>query len=205
MDKELIKIFVEGPADRQFLKDYILTKYDIIIKKEQIIETKGWNQIYSEGELIKNTMYRNTESGGVNLLIFDADENFGTRLAQIETWKNNFNLSFEQFLWPNHASTGDLETVLENIININNKPIFDCWESYETCLQYISIENRNEPLTTPARKTKIYGYLEALLGNSKSEKKKIKEPNRDYTNQDFWNLNSQYLNPLKDFLNPKFI
>ena len=57
------------------------------------------------------------------------------------------------------------------------------------------------PLTTPAKKTKIYGYLEALLGESKSQKELIKEANRNYDNTQHWNLDAEYLEPLKEFLN----
>ena len=54
-------------------------------------------------------------------------------------------------------------------------------------------------VTTPAEKTKIYGYLEALLGESKSQKELIKEANRNYENPQHWNLDSEYLKPLKVF------
>jgi hypothetical protein len=56
------------------------------------------------------------------------------------------------------------------------------------------------PLTTPAKKTKIYGYLEALLGTSESDKKKIKEREREYHNALHWNLDAEYLSSLKEFL-----
>jgi hypothetical protein len=56
------------------------------------------------------------------------------------------------------------------------------------------------PLTTPAKKTKIYGYLEALLGETKSQKELIKEANRNYENPQHWNLEAEYLEPLKAFL-----
>ena len=56
-------------------------------------------------------------------------------------------------------------------------------------------------LTTPAKKTKIYGYLEALLGTSKREKELIKEKERNYKNTQHWNLDAEYLEPLREFLN----
>lgn len=56
------------------------------------------------------------------------------------------------------------------------------------------------PLTIPAKKTKIYGYLEALLGTSKREKELIKEKERDYENAQHWNLDAEYLEELKLFL-----
>jgi len=60
-------------------------------------------------------------------------------------------------------------------------------------------------LTTPAKKTKIYGYLEALLGESKNEKKKIKEKERDYENTLHWDLDAEYLERLKEFLTKSLI
>ena len=50
-----------------------------------------------------------------------------------------------------------------------------------------------------AKNTKIYGYLEALLGETKSQKELIKEANRNYENPQHWNLDAEYLEPLKAF------
>ena len=55
-------------------------------------------------------------------------------------------------------------------------------------------------LTIPAKKTKIYAYLETLLGTSKTQKKLIKDANRNYKNTQHWNLDAEYLEPLKEFL-----
>ena len=102
---------------------------------------------------------------------------------------------------PNNKDAGALEDLLENIINPNNQPIFDCWEDYEKALVELDIPDRTPPpLTTPAKKTKIYGYLEALLGSTKDEKELIKERNRKYENVQHWNLDAEYLEPLKEFL-----
>ena len=51
-----------------------------------------------------------------------------------------------------------------------------------------------------AKNIKIYGYFEALLGESKSQKELIKEANRNYENPQHWNLDSEYLEPLRSFL-----
>jgi len=42
--------------------------------------------------------------------------------------------------------------------------------------------------------------LEALLFQSESEKKKIKEREREYDNALHWDLDAEYLLPLKEFL-----
>ena len=51
---------------------------------------------------------------------------------------------------------------------------------------------------------KIYGYLEALLGETKSQKELIKEANRNYENPQHWNLDAEYLKPLRKFLETTF-
>ncbi len=203
----IVKIFVEGIADIKFLKDYILEKYDTTLTHgEDIIETRGWTNIRSEidGELVRNKMSQNSENDGVNLVIFDADSDYIDRLNELNEWGIEYGLDFKIFLWPNNKECGDLETLLERIINPINKPIFDCWENYESCLLQKEIEGRDHPLTIPAKKTKIYGYLEALLGETKSQKKKVKEENRNYKNKTHWDLDSEPLNDLKLFLDEYF-
>ena len=202
--KKPVKIFVEGKTDKKFLKDYfqhIFSEFEIF--DENIIDSGGWTNITSQkeqGETIRNQMQRNTADDGVNFMIFDADEDFSTRKDDIEQWRAKNNLNFDFFLFPNNTDSGDLEDLLEKIITDQNQPIFDCWESYETCLQEHASKIIGKKMTTPAKKTKIYGYLEALLGESNKEKEKLKEKNRDYRNIAHWNLDTDYLKPLKEFL-----
>ncbi|MDR0612248.1 MAG: hypothetical protein LBG45_01965 [Dysgonamonadaceae bacterium] len=192
-----VKIFVEGIADEKFLLDYIEHILpESAIKNYTIINAEGWGI----NKKTQQIMQRNTDEGGVNLVVFDADIDFEDKKKEIEKWKTDFHLSFELFLFPNNRDNGTLENLLEEIIPEKNRPISDCWEGYEKCLKSKTIEGREKPLTTPAKKTKIYGYLEALLGDSKREKVKIKEKERDYGNIDHWDLGAAYLNPLKEFL-----
>ena len=110
-------------------------------------------------------------------------------------------LDFELFLLPNNQDAGALEDLLENIINPNNQPVMDCWQTYEGELAKVWIPTKTPPtLTIPAKKTKIYAYLETLLGTSKTQKKLIKDANRNFENILHWNLNAEYLEPLKGFL-----
>ena len=91
--------------------------------------------------------------------------------------------------------------MLEKIINPNNQPVMDCWETYEGELEKVRIPTKTPPtLTIPAKKTKIYAYLETLLGKSRSQKKLIKDPIRNYENTLHWNLDAEYLDELKEFL-----
>nr|WP_321377924.1 DUF3226 domain-containing protein [uncultured Bacteroides sp.] len=202
-----IKIFVEGIADIRFIENYVDFLYGIKLSKNDAIETKGWNNLITQkgtGQAYINQMNINSDNGGINLVIFDADTDAETRRSDILKWKKENSLDFELFLFPNDKDTGALEDLLEQIINPKNSSIFGCLSDYEMCLGGSKIEGRTEPLTTPAKKTKIYGYLEALLGKARKEKDLIKEANRNYLNEDHWNLSSEALNPLKDFLDKYF-
>lgn len=205
--KKRFRVFVEGDADKKFLTDYYHHLFQEEAPQYSINHTGdlrgdkagGYKKLSDEINI--REMRINEDQGGVNLVIFDADNDFEARRRELEAVKEQYHVEFELFLLPNNQDAGALEDLLENIINPNNKPIMECWEHYEDELVQLDIPGRTPPpLTIPAKKTKIYGYLEALLGESKREKEMIKEKNRDYTEPLHWNLNAEYLKPLKEFL-----
>ncbi len=193
-----VAIFVEGIADKKFVEDYLKhINGRELSSNVHIAEMGGIGKL----EITKPVFLINDKSGVKNILILDADEDYENRRNEIDTWIATLGISIDYFLFPNGSTEGDLELLLQEIINTNNKAIFDCWSSYEGCLSskenIYSIDNR---YTTPATKTKIYAYLEAMLGDSKSQKEKIKEKERNYLEANHWNLNHPYLDPLKSFL-----
>lgn len=197
--KQEFNIFVEGVADARFIKQYIGHLFGDVVTDERLVILKGWDNLKTEASALR--MRSMSANGGVNLVIVDADKDFQIRKDEIAKWQQANKVQFELFLLPNNHDAGTLEDLLENIINPNNRPIFDCWEHYEQELVQTDIPGRTPPpLTTPAKKTKIYGYLEALLGETKSQKELIKEANRNYENTQHWNLDAEYLEPLKAFL-----
>lgn len=205
-------IFTEG-HDRKFLLDYIEVEFRTslnaipnseggIKKLDCITSTGGWTQLKSE--TYRDKMKQNTANNIINLVIFDADTasnggGFATRKAEIEAWKTTYGLNFELFLFPNNSIDGAFESLLEQIINPQNAPVFDCWKKFEDCLPTKTACTKT-PLTIPAKKSKIYAYMEVLHGETKSEKDKVKDPNRNFKNTQHWNLNAAALKPLKDFL-----
>lgn len=197
--KKEFNIFVEGVADARFIKQHIGHLFGDVVTDERLVILKGWDNLKTEASALR--MRSMSANGGVNLVIVDADKDIDARRKEIQDWKQEHGVEFELFLLPNDKDAGTLEDLLENIINPNNRPIFDCWEHYEQELVQTDIPGRTPPpLTTPAKKTKIYGYLEALLGETKSQKELIKEANRNYENPQHWNLDSEYMEPLKAFL-----
>ena len=190
---------MEGVADARFFKQYICHVFEEEVADERIVILKGWDNLKTEASAAR--MRSMSANEGVNLVIVDADMDFQARKDEIAKWQKENEVDFELFILPNNQDTGALEDLLENIINPNNRPILDCWEDYEEELVKLNIPGRTPPpLTTPAKKTKIYGYLEALLGESKSQKELIKEVNRNYEEALHWNLDAEYLKPLKEFL-----
>jgi len=210
------RIFVEGEGDVKFISDYIShikpnlnivkikkTQYNIYSANNAnnpiaIIQASGgWTNI--NNTLI--TKYCDTNDNV--LLIFDADtDDNGGGYYRREKEIKDYALPLDGiFLFPNNKDDGALEDLLENIINQANKPVFDCWKKFEDCLRNDATEKIGKELTIPAQKSKIYVYLESLLGKTKKEKDKVKDKDRDYTNAEHWNLDSEVLEPLKKFLN----
>lgn len=199
------QIIVEGDADKKFFEDYYHHIFGEKAPKSSIThpgkdgDTGGYQKLKSEDAI--GLMRQNTDMGGINLVIFDADEDTEARRSELLVIKEEFGVEFELFLLPNDKDAGALEDMLENIINPNNQQVMDCWQSYEEELGEVRIPTKIPPtLTIPAKKTKIYAYLETLLGTSKTQKKLIKDANRKYENAQHWNLDAEYLEPLKEFL-----
>ena len=201
--KDTYRIFVEGIADKRFIEQLLESVFSQNIPSDNIIKTDGYTNLTATNkeQTFINEMLRTTDDGGINLVIFDADSDCERRRTELLDWKRRSKVDFELFLLPDNANSGELEDLLMQTINPVNQPVMECWNKYEDSLKNVSLPWRGEmPLTLPAKKTRIYAYLEALLGASNSEKEKIKEKNRDYKNKDHWDLQAQALSGLTAFL-----
>ena len=198
-------ILVEGEADKRFLENYYHHLFQekapagSIMHPGKDSDTGGYTKLRKEDSI--NALRQNTDAGGKNLVIFDADDDCEARRKELLAIREEFGVEFELFLLPNNKDAGELEDMLEQIINPNNQPVMDCWATYEGELEKVRIPTKTPPtLTIPAKKTKIYAYLETLLGKTRSQKKLIKDANRNYENTEHWNLDAEYMEPLKEFL-----
>lgn len=193
------KFFVEGVADKRFLEDYLDFLFAVRPESNDIISCTGWPSLGSEA--VVNELRKNSDKGGVNLVIFDGDNNPTQRRLELGNNGKENKVSFRLFLLPDNSHPGALEELLIAVMNPVNKPVNDCWKRYENDLGKQSIPWKNPPSPTiPAKKTQIYAYLEALLGETRQEKKLIKEAERNYQNQNHWDLSTKGLEALCLFL-----
>ncbi|MCW4468511.1 hypothetical protein OGH69_06020 [Flavobacterium sp. MFBS3-15] len=176
-----VVLFGEGKADGKFLKDYV--KYHFGIEDIEYVDVKGKDSIH----LGKNYFLQNTDQGGINLLIFDADSDFQAAMNNINEQKDKTGIEFEVFLFPNNSDTGALEELLKRMTIEEHQGIFECFDVLDKCLT-----SKNNNYEVPDLKIQIYSYLSF-------QKLEAKEPVRDYT-LSCWNLDAEYGNPLKEFL-----
>lgn len=179
-----VTIFVEGKADQRFIEDFVSfhfgnEKLEII----SFVDVKGKDRLH----IVKNNFVINTDQEGINLLLFDADGNFKDRVEELEKQKQNLEIDFELFLFPNDKDNGDLETLLLNLTAEKHLGIFECFSPFNDCLL-----NKNSAYNVPSLKTQIYSYLSF-------QNLEPQEKDRNYL-LDCWNLKNEYAIPLTDFL-----
>ncbi|HKK76873.1 MAG TPA: DUF3226 domain-containing protein [Saprospiraceae bacterium] len=198
----MTRIFVEGKEDKHFIEKYLeFLSEKIELTAFEIIPIGGWTKLH----LVKNKFKENSDSGGKNLLIFDADtDNNGgglkKRLSELNTEKSKLDIEFEAFLLPNNAIDGDFELLLEKIINSDHAILLECYTKYEDCLSSSLINSEGTlRYNLPIRKAKIYSYVDAFP-KSRKEQEAFKKGNFFYENPDIWNLECEFLEPLKKFL-----
>lgn len=206
-------IWVEGKADQKFLSDLMKVWFGLNFhlkdfscrdeaKKIDIrIQDLGGKNAFLTPK-ISSLFNQNIQQGVQNMVIIDADKIVAQR-EMLEKVKQELNMDFPCFLLPDNNSSGELEDLLEQIIHPENHVIFGCWSNYEACVgQYDNPARPGFKLSIPAKKSKIYSYLEVLLGETDSEKELAKDPKRDFTNTQHWILNHEQppLKPLYEFL-----
>ena len=150
--KETYRIFVEGIADKRFIEQLVESIFNEPVPSGFVIKTEGCSKLTSPTteQTFINEMKRTTADDGVNLVIFDADTNCEKRRKELLDWKRRSQVDFELFLFPDNINNGELEDLLQGIINPENQPVMECWNKYEDSLKNVSLPWRGEmPLTLP--------------------------------------------------------
>jgi hypothetical protein len=189
------RIFTESNADIKFLKDYISSIYDIALDDSYFDILGSWSG-YKPGGSVKKSIRENYDNEKNTILIVDADDNFEERREEIITDFEKFDIPISLFLFPNNNGVRNLETLLAEIAI--ERQVIQCFEQYENCIQNYNL---------PVLKSKIYAYLDALIPENEKANYKTdprRDELRDYTNNAHWNLEHEYLQPLRNFLSPFF-
>lgn len=206
----MLKIFCEGIGDQIFIADFIESQFQIqfdrvidrktnsvSIKNEniEIIPIDGCKQI--KKIVIKQLFVNNSELGGKNILIFDADytgvngnngfENCNIMIENLKEHQSN-PIEFSHYLWPNNKDDGLFENLLDKIIPTDKYCVVGCLESNLSCLNLLKEQHS---IKVPGIKEKINSYLHLF-----SQPTKLIE--RSYKN-DFWHLDTTICEELSFF------
>ncbi len=205
----MVKIYIEGKnkkvPESEFLRA-ILDHIGIPGEKYEFVHTNGYTSLLDAANGVNVEIMRaNSDSGGKNLVVFDADtmlNNGGFEKRQKELLEKGkaLGLSFELFLWPNNGKDGDVEVLMESIARKDLYPeFFDCFSKYEHCISQRK-NDKGEPFyTTPNRKGKLHTYFNSLpISNIK--KSKFGCGVWRWTDASIWNLDADSLRPIKEFL-----
>lgn len=148
---------------------------------------------------LQSKMMQNQLEGDAVCVLFDADEtaNGGGYAVRREV----INKTLEQmgirdvdlFLWPNNQDDGDFEMMLEHIVKRGEHSLFfDCFGDYEKCVA--------SKYKTPNRKSKFHTFISSQKDLNKKQRDKLGSGNWLFDDSRFWNIDSNYLEVLKDFL-----
>lgn len=168
----------------------------------EVVGINGWTNITHQSYDFR----QNTDEGGTNIVIFDADEEyngggFEKRRASLDILKKEAAIEFELFLWPNNKDDGDFELLLSKVINADHQCLLDCYDEFEDNVR--KHDPNSEKYVTPGRKGKMYTY-ETLHKGLQDFKDDIKDGIWHFDNPEYWNLDAEQLTSLVDFLTPYF-
>lgn len=198
------KIFIEAESKKTseyYFLEAIIRKFFPAIEV-QFIFMKGVDNLFNQP--ILNEIKKANIEGSQVLVLVDADSEekkwgYKRRKDWIEEGMKEHDVSFPYFIYPNNQNDGLVETLMEAAaLYAPNKVFFDCYTDYETCL-------KNSKYNIPSLKGKVYAYAEAqtIYDIQKGERipliNKINSGDWLFDNPDYWNLDVENLQPLKDF------
>lgn len=205
----MVQIFIEGHdkkvPESEFL-NAILKHLGVLSDRYEIMPTSGYKNLMDSDDASNIGLMRaNTDVGGKNLVVFDADTadnngGYDVRRNELLKRKEELGLEFDLFLWPDNKSDGDVEVLMESIARKDLYPeFFDCFGKYEHCVSQRKNEDGSCFYTTPNRKGKLHTYFNSIP-ISKIKKNKFGRGEWLWEDKNIWNLDAESLKPIKEFL-----
>ena len=203
------KIFIEaghkGTTEYNFIQT-ILVKY--FQRKEYEIVTMGCAENLFNETNMNIISKANTKNVQV-LVLVDADTvkkgwGYNKRKEWIEKGISKYKVSFQYFIYPNNQGDGDVEVLMESSARKDlHEYFFNCFNKYKECIVKRKDEREQSIYNSPDLKTELHAYIKAQT--EYDVKNKIRKPldinngNYLFDNTDYWNLDVENLQPLKDF------
>lgn len=179
MTQKDVCFLVEGDMDRKLIEALIsyLTNKNEIEKDSVSFTVKaigGWSAYRNEDVISQVRIHRK------RVLIVDADKDFDRRRQELSTDKESGVLdAADFFMIPNDIDTGTIENIVSRIAR--NQHFISCFMNYKECVGVeIGVHSIN------------YAYAECF-GITKLDQ-------LDFGSTDLFNLDNEYLSPLKDFV-----
>ncbi|MCR9253574.1 MAG: hypothetical protein NXI20_24375 [bacterium] len=217
----IINIYVEGKGDILFIGQFLEKHFSLNFNYQ--LNTFEASSIENEPKINIRVLDSSDSNGGIdskklrnlldeiknvniplgieNIILLDADTEdhsnppggYSSRSEYLQLMQEE--VEFEYFLMPNNQDDGNLENLLHHLISNGGKSFYECLDNYINCLRAIQNETSANGVLeiSDFNKQKIEWYVYLMGG------KAMRSSNRNYLDEEFWNLDSEALDPLKSF------
>ncbi len=168
-----------------------------------IIPIDGIGNLFNNSNM--NLMRLHSAKREKDIVIVDTDfpkngGGYADRKKHIEEQAVSESVAFNLFLFPNNSDDGIFENLLETIARKDkHKLFFDCFSDYENCMKSQKDCDGNPVYQVPNLKGKLHTYINAVPMAQKV-RNKLGRGDWQFENNEYWDLNSPALEPLKCFL-----
>ena len=159
----------------------------------------GWDKLGSNQSF---SIQKARNSGGKNLIVFDADDNPAQRALILKQRIATDEPTPFLYLFPGPNQVGELENLLFQLVQPAHQRVMKCYDAYERCLQQFKDAAGKVFYDAPSKKRRIYDYVNVMpLTGKEWERHHEKGGQKIFENADIWDLNASAIQPLRAFLN----
>lgn len=201
MNRIFIEAAKEETSECNFLK--VLISKHFPSAEVEFVTMKGVDNLFNES--ILNHMRFAANEGDCVMVLLDADTvekgwGFAKRQKDVTDKMKANGVSFPFFLYPNNCDDGDVEALMESIARKErHQTWWDCFNDYETCVGGCLDDEGKSKYLVPNRKAKLYTYINSQQ-LSRKLRDKLGSGNWLFDDERFWDMESEELKPLLDFL-----
>jgi hypothetical protein len=201
----MTKIFIEAKSNKTSEYHFLQAIINNFLPEAEteFIFMNGIGNLFNE--TIQNQIKVAQEMGEHVIVLADADTvakgyGYEIRKEEIDKGMAANDVSFHYFLYPNNQNDGDVESLMESAVQRElHSAFFDCFEDYEKCVSGVKDESGEQKYDVPNLKGKLHTYMSAQKLSRKLSNR-FGSGDWLFDNKDYWDLDVETLQPLKDFL-----